>query len=418
MHATTGQTGSTGTTSDLCGPITFTTCSCSNDPIYNNFPHPLHTPASFAVFNFLNNGMHFPIYITVTATADMQMQIDSNGAYRAGFTYCYLDAHPLQSIQLYSFTFPENLSARGRIAGGRIFIYYDNPSSIDPNRPSTGYPISQNGMFIPLLNDNDQPISPTIDYSQLLEFTIDRLTGQTQSFIDYDISYVDNAALPVYIYGGYDPSNQPGQQSCNKSYSACPSLTDFYSGCPTTPLINQANGAGQCLGSYSYCARAENVTKPYCEIFDDLVADYGITPQFLQQIKDSGGPDVTTPTNVVYGCNGEFLLDNKCIFPNYATQLTRDQCAALNRGVCFTPDYNQQLIGTCPGARPPPQASTCNSTTTPTYPSTTMCNKYARYIRSKGVKYYGFSQDEGNNGGNQQCRYSTQLDVVAFPSCG
>src|SRR5437763_10869734 len=78
MHATTGQTGSTGTTSDLCGPITFTTCSCSNDPIYNNFPHPLHTPASFAVFNFLNNGMHFPIYITVTATAAMQMQIDSN----------------------------------------------------------------------------------------------------------------------------------------------------------------------------------------------------------------------------------------------------------------------------------------------------------------------------------------------------
>jgi hypothetical protein len=402
-------------------PPNDTRCICNTLQPYDNFTHPLHTNESGAVFNFLNNAP-FTVWVSISMKATSETQLYSNNAYQNGNIYVFLDAYPLTSNTFYSHVFHSYLLAQGYFPG-RVLIYYKDPRTFNSSRPLSGYNVSTLGNINPNFGSMGELIEPTIDYAQLIEFNLRPTAIGNPISVDYDISYVDNAALPVYVYGGYDTTNIP-QPSCNKVYSACPTLDIMYEGCPTV-LINHdtiTNGS-QCLGSYVYCALEAYKNTPYCHLFDDIALCFGINQTFLDYLKQSDITSITNPTNVIYGCNGEFLFENSClnvtpyIHIRGVSSLTRSQCASLNRGTCFAPNCSFPTpinSNNCPYQVP--EISTCNSETHPFY-QLPLLNQYTKYIRSKGEKFYGFSQDEGDNGGNQLCDSSAQLDIVVFPSC-
>ena len=45
----------------------------------------------------------------------------------------------------------------------------------------------------------------------------------------------------------------------------------------------------------------------YCRTFDQTAEKYGITQRILDNLKNNNGPSVTTPTNLIYGCNSVFF---------------------------------------------------------------------------------------------------------------
>lgn len=319
-------------------------CDCGSSP-----PDYTLAPCSVGALACMNvaNKCMFPVWITATTT-DLQGQV----------TVHFDEKIDPQS----SFQFP----AADSITAGRMYIYYRDPREFDPQRQ--GLP---NGTYAP------GPIvggDPSQEYCQLVEFS--GVNSPDGWFWDYDISMVDRAALPVYMYvKGADQQLSGG--NCNKTYNACPP-GQIIANCPTA-VINQHNGVGQCLGSYVYCM-GEGANSEYCHKLDDWGAALGLT---------------NNPTASIYGCSP------------LTSGLTRDICMAINRGICRDPSDPSQ----CPiaGMADDPNAW---------YAQGLPQNEYSRYVRSLGKRYYGFSLDEGFGGGNQQCRYANQLDIVVCPSCG
>jgi hypothetical protein len=494
------------------------TCRCINKPVYSNFPHPQHTNDSFAVFNFLNDnatdflGNNLTVYITYFVNSDSRM---TENGYVPGRIYIYFDAVPLSPGQSFSFVIPYNLTSNGRLAGGRFIIYYDHPSTFDTNRPPGGWPLSTPGNLQPLLG-----VEPSPTHAALLEPTMDVDPGQdphTKAFIDYDLSCVDQLVMPLYIFGGYDPRTLPNATTgnnnngfpCNKAYVGCRTWQETHDGCFTAIQHNTTHGQA-CLASFPYCNLNLSDTiglsnnaitvlntsfwQEYCHQWDDVAQGFNITQALLTHYflctlantTEPGCPSVLPPaitgppTAVIFGCIGKFLLENHCLVDHneFGTHLIGSMCSALNRGLCFAPEYNfTPSVGLgcttfgCPPAQPntacfvpclvddclgnymnewqPPllvnqtcqstscdvdttnatqcanhtativkeKSSTCNDSSPNPYENGLLQNDYARWARLKGENFYSFSLDEEVGGGNQQCLFSTQLDVVIFPRC-
>jgi hypothetical protein len=497
-------------------------CQCASNaqPLYNTFPHPAHTDASFMVMNFYNangvaeGGVNLTVWVTVTVTADSRMQAE-DPRFQTAFTYVYVDAHQMARGDAISFVFPKGVTANGRLGGGRIYIYYENPALFDTLRNTKyqgAYPTQSINTITPISDPNGQPATPSNQFSQLLEFTLDVDPGtdaNTKAFIDYDLSAVDQIALPVYIFGGYDPRTLNDSLSgpnnhgfpCGKAYIGCTQAHQTTDGCPTQ-VVDRTQHGSICYASYKFCVDPvrdapsfnETLWLTYCHKFDSVANGFGINQSLLdlyhQCILNNDlqppcppvtPPDISTPTAVIYGCNGEFLLENHClpgIFPYTRSHLDGPQCSALNRGLCFQPNFThvplpdglscarfkcpgqvddvscmihcydyscfgftcveyaqqpQTITDTCDGVTctfntatncinntlpvSKSKTSTCNDSTPDPYMHGLTQNDYAAWARSKGQRFYSFSLDEEEGGGNQQCLYSTQLDIVIFPAC-
>jgi len=498
-------------------PIFNNTCQCSltDEPLYDTFPHPLHTDDSYAVFNFYNDGGYGPhanttnvtVWITVTVNANARMALFG---FDLAYDYVYVDAQPVLPQQLFSYTIKKDTTAGGFLSGGRIYVYYEDPHIHDMLRTAfypAGMPVQMSGNLMRIQSPGGLPWSPSNNYAQLLEFTLDVLNNDpdNQSFIDYDLSGVDSLTLPVYIYGGYDPRNTEnggGGSPCGKAYIACSNIEDTLSGCPTQ-IVDQTAVGGRCQSSFLYCeSTGYNIVNQthwdeYCHKLDEIANGFNITQLLLDYYRSCvEHPDdihvpqcpsttpllVSTPTNVIYGCVGKFLLENHCLLDgsrDIYSRLDGPQCSAINRGLCFTPDYEYYppnhglscakrpiscsgepgatcfipcITGSCLGFRcedfepgnysteclgstcdtrpnnmtectthidviEKTKTSTCNDSTPDPYSYGLHQNDYSAWVRSHGRRLYGFSLDEEAGGGNQQCRFSTQLDIVIFPKC-
>lgn len=488
-------------------------CSANEQPLYNTFPHPAHTDDSYAVFNFYNDGaidennQNMTIWVSMYITADAPMAAADN-RFEVAYTYVYVDAVPLARGQLYTYTMKRAVTGGGRAPGGRIVIYYRDPREHDELRRTVynnAYPVQTPDKIEAIKNTNNAPAIPSDRYTQLLEFTLD--VGNNKPFIDYDLSAVDTIALPVYIFGGYDTTTLPGALTgnvnngfpCGKAYIGCQRTHETTDGCPTE-IIERTPQGSICLSPLKYCSWARRTTYlndpritnktnwlHVCSKFDEIAQNFGITQELLDTFYACGNPDlprppvcppinpgdITTPSGVIYGCNGKFLLENQCLQDGSRFTFSRldgSQCSALNRGLCVQPDYHpvppQGLSCAevlCPSPNPscfmncsekecmnydcgdyaiggrtlcddvcPFDTLNCrNVTSTKAKFKTTLCNDsspfpyergliqndYAAWARSKGERFYAFSLDEEVGGGNQQCLYSSQLDVVVFPRC-
>lgn len=497
----------------ICGP--------NEQPIYNTFPHPAHTDESFARYNFFNhngvdeNGQPLTVWVTLALTADGRMQAE-DPRFQASFDYIYMDAQRLERGQSVSLIIPKSITANGRMAGGRIYIYYEDPALHDTLRNvkyNGHYPVQSPGHIEAISDENGNPRTPSNQFTQLLEFTLDVVPGtdvNAFAFIDYDLSAVDQIAMPVYIFGGYDPRTRPDATTgnnnngfpCGKAYIGCQTPQETVNGCPTQIKDATEHGA-TCLAAFPYCqldTTQEGVVlnetnwQLFCHKFDAIAEGFGINQSLLDLYLDCVRnndleppcppilpPIVSTPTNVIYGCVGQFLLENHCL--NDGSRFTHShldgtQCSALNRGLCFEPNYSHVPLPSglscarfrCPGNVPDPnclipcfdyscfgflcsnyaampaflatcdgltcpvgdgnnncvdndrpisksRVSTCNDSTSDPYMHGLLENNYSAWVRSKGQRFYGFSLDEEVGGGNQQCLYSTQLDVVIYPAC-
>lgn len=335
-------------------------CDCSAPPDYTLTPCP---DSALACMNVANKCM-FPVWVTATTTATV---LNEAGNPWGQVTVRFDEEIAPQS----SFQF----SANDSISAGRIYIYYRDPREFDPQRqglPGGTYPAGQ-----PIVGGD-----PSQEYCQLAEFT--GVNSADGWFWDYDLSMVDRAALPVYMYAK-GANQQLSGGNCNKTYNACPP-DQIIANCPTA-VINEHNGAGQCLGSYVYCM-GEGANSDYCHMLDGWGSTLGLT---------------SNPTASIYGCSP--LADEAA--PEGEPGLTPGICMAINRGICQDPGDPSR----CPiaGMADDPDAW---------YAQGLPQNNYSRYVRSLGKRYYGFSLDEGSGGGNQQCRYANQLDIVVCPSCG
>ena len=463
-------------------------------------------------YNDATDGLNTTVWITVVFTASPAM-VERDSRYDLAFSYVYLDAQPLSKGQYFNLTINRLNTADGILESGRVYVYYKNPSDFDADRNASPY----NGSFPvqevdkgPIRIQSADPVplprQPSNRYSQLLEMTFARDPDSLDDliFVDYDISAVDHIALPVYMYGGYDTPDRirlsdPRNKFCNKTYIGCATSALVVEGCPTQLFDDELEGES-CYNSLNYCELPESRRLNqshwdiYCHAFDDYADKFGITQallDFFKQCLDTNNtsslqcppkpPIVSTPTNVIYGSTGQFLLENHCLGADYAStksRLTGAQSAAINRGVCPQPDYYhipfpaglscaefrcQDSVGpncsifcdnytTCFGytcanyapfdglrdqtcgttqcnitgdncyniTRPiptAPEVSTCNSTNTSVYLPGARQNAYAGWARTKGEFFYTFSLDEGLNGGNRVCKDSTQLDIVIFPRC-
>lgn len=492
-------------------PQTVSACECAanQQPLYDRFPKPAHTPQSYAVFNFYNdhgvdeNGEDITVWVSMYATADARMASD-DARFENSYTYVYVDAKKLMRGETYSYTMSRDITAQGRVAGGRICVYYENPALNDALRNSKYggvYPVQTSaGGVVKISSAAGLPAIPSDSYSQLLEFTLDVDPGQdinTKAFIDYDLSAVDTIALPVYIFGGYDSRTLPGATNgtnnngfpCGKAYIGCSQRAhETTEGCPTQVVEKTVHGS-VCISSLKYCALVRDADlaastlitnktnwQQTCHKFDAIAERFGITRTLLDLFHDCAvrgsttspcppiiPPDVTTPTNVIYGCAGQFLLENHCKLDGSRytrSRLDGAQCSALNRGLCFQPNYSHVPLPSglscarvAPCAEPGPclvpcynyscfgnlcrdynppiagcadhtgdisksRQSLCNDSTPGPYAYPQLLkNDYAGWARTKGERFYSFSLDEEVGGGNQQCLFSTQLDVVVFPRC-
>ncbi|MCP4679069.1 MAG: hypothetical protein GY854_26980, partial [Deltaproteobacteria bacterium] len=113
------------------------------------------------------------------------------------------------------------------VGGGRVYGYYQAPPAHE--------------------SSIEAPLSP---YNQFVEMTFD-------DGLNYNISYVDYAALPVSMKGGL---------SCPETTCALP-LSDWSAqldNCPTERL-RPHNGTAKCMASYNYCVIADrNTADEYC----------------------------------------------------------------------------------------------------------------------------------------------------------
>lgn len=232
--------------------------------------------------------------------------------------------------------------------------------------------------------------------NQLTEFTFAKDDATQKRFMDYDVSYVDSASIPIYMYAPGSDNNP----ECNQTFvQDGGNLQGFYEGCPTG-LINNSGDFKTCVGSFNWCNDPNAMTDPnkkkYCTLLDDYAAKLNITPELLKKYNWVYGP-----TAAIYG--GTF---EPGVTPAKLADLTPMKTISINRGTCTDPMDKDNCGGD-------------NAEWSPKVPeySLDQRNDYSRWIRSKGKNYYGFSMDEGGVGGNQQCRYSTQLDIVICPDC-
>lgn len=505
-------------------------CAANAQPIYDNFLHPLHTDESYAVFNFYNdngvdaNGDNLTVWVTMFITADIRMNT-TDPRFQVGYTYIYVDAMPISRGENFSYIMSKAVTAGGalgiggvgRSPGGRIVIYYEDPNSgfdqLRTQKYGNKYPVINATFIEPITGfDNVSRAIPSPSFSQLLEFTLDVDPDQNpdnSSFIDYDLSAVDTIALPVYIFGGYDPRTIPEALNgtanhgfpCGKAYIGCQRTHETTEGCPTQIEEITVHGS-VCISSLKYCSlihnnQLENTTAIFnktnwnitCHKFDAIAANFSITQELLDfyfQCADKLNttppcpsvlaPDIPTPTTVIYGCSGKFLLENHCLLDGSretGSHLDGSQCSALNRGLCIQPNFNhiplpdglscarfscpenpsgtsclipcldyscfnfvcanytQPFIETCNGVTcevtncfentqpitKAPKEPLCNDSAPDPYVQGLIQNDYAAWARSKGERFYSFSLDEEVGGGNQQCLFSTQLDIVIFPRC-
>ena len=518
-------------------PSAGSSCICASDqqPVYNNFKHPDHTDESYAVFNFYNDngtnadGSSLMAWVSVFITADIQMQ-QNDPRFVVGYTYVYVDAHPLARGSNFSYVMHKATTSGGRTGGngrspgGRIVVYYRDPQTFDPLKApgakyENGYPLLSPGNIVAISSstpeDDNTRATPSNDYSQLLEFTLD-VDNTGRPFIDYDLSAVDTIAMPVYIFGGYDPETLPEATTgnnnngfpCGKAYIGCTRVHETTEGCPTQ-IMQETEHGSVCISPIKYCSMARDSTlestaailnktnwHEMCHKFDAIANGFNITQEQLDfyflctDVPGTPGcppfplPLVRTPSAVIYACSGEFLLENHCIPGKWRftrSHLDGAQCSAINRGLCFQPNYNHIPVPdglscsrfSCPGNPPgvscllpctnyetcfgflcadynkpttlftnitcattscdvssllncadniqpitkDPKESLCNDSTPDPYTHGLMQNDYAAWARNKGERYYAFSLDEEVGGGNQQCLYSTQLDVVIYPRC-
>ena len=524
----------TGTPTGAPTAATLTSCECAANaqPIYDNFLHPEHTDESYAVFNFYNdngtdaNGNNLTVWVTMFITADIRMQT-TDPRFQVGYSYIYVDAVPLSRGENFSYIMSKAVTAGGalgiggvgRSPGGRIVIYYEDPNSgfddLRTTKYNNSYPVINATFIVPItgFNNLDRAI-PSPSFSQLLEFTLDVDPGQNpdnSSFIDYDLSAVDTIALPVYIFGGYDPRTIPEALNgtnnhgfpCGKAYIGCQRTHETTEGCPTQIEEITVHGS-VCISSLKYCSlihnnQLENSTRIVnktnwnytCHKFDAIAEGFGITQALLDfyfACADAQNtqppcpsvlaPDIPTPSTVIYGCSGKFLLENHCLTDGSretGSHLDGSQCSAINRGLCKEPNFNHIPLPdglscarfSCPenpagfsclipcfnyscfnflcvnytfpfhatctndecdvtamtcfdNVQPitkAPKEPLCNDSAPDPYLQNLTQNDYAAWARTKGERFYSFSLDEEVGGGNQQCLFSTQLDIVIFPRC-
>ena len=260
------------------------------------------------------------------------------------------------------------------VTAGRIYLYYKDPVSFG-QEPYTAFPVQDD---------------PSNDYAQLLEFTFGVRRASTDNvrtpFVDYDISYVDAAALPILMNSpgalGSGTGPFPGRPNhlCKMTYNTCP-LSHFYNSCPTfkKSIVSDISVA-QCISSHHLCnlvsnGKAEDVNG-MCAAMDRF------KPMLMEGAR--------CPSCTIYGC----VLDDRGRNGN----LTADSCAAINRGLCQSPEN-------CP----PPSHEDPS-----TWYRSDPLNSYASWLSQSSYNVFTFSLDDIV--GNVNCA-SKQLDVFACPKC-
>ena len=249
------------------------------------------------------------------------------------------------------------------LPAGRVYFFYKNPESINGFSP-------QWNSIVP----GSKVVVPT-SFNQIVEMTLGQGidNGNVYKFWDFDISYVDSASLPIYMWS----PDAPETEACKKAFSRG-SPFGFTDECPTTIVNRFSPGnlgeVGQCLGAYPFCANV-NPASDFCKEFDNIFTLRG-------------------KTTAIYG---GILGD----LPN----LTNFQIASFNRGLC-------RNIG-------PGYPNITDAQNPQSWYQQRPYNAYSKWIREKGQNYYGFSFDENfgfSGGGNIQCR-SSRLNIVICPNC-
>jgi hypothetical protein len=185
--------------------------------------------------------------------------------------------------------------------------------------------------------------------------------------INYNITYVDWLGLPVHMVAfgsGRDckPVSCPIKQS------------EIATGCPDGLMEGT-----RCLSAGSYCARATNRAKPYCQALDAKIAECAANPTKYPGCAAAAG--ATTPQ--VFGCSGFFGGSPKW-------------CAALNRGMLDDPDNGDIRL----------------------YYKNEPYNSYSKWVHTVCPGIYAFPYDDygkTNESGFHSCAGGTQLDVVFCP---
>jgi hypothetical protein len=228
-------------------------------------------------------------------------------------------------------------AALPQFGGGRLYAYYKEPEN---------------------KQDRTRLVS---DYNQFVEMTVDR--DATGAFAqNYNISYVDYAALPVFM--------KAAGAACRET--KCGTRFDHWAAmlkrCPTD-LRNQDQTLATCSGSYNYC------------ISRDATGAYDDTRKYCSKMRDAHG----FPGSAIYG--GTFPQHPATDVPFW------DGIAAWNRGTA---------------------AGDADETN---YYRTEPFNHYARWLhRELGcLNVYAFSTDDHQDkAGFVRC-VSPVLDVVWCP---
>ncbi len=221
------------------------------------------------------------------------------------------------------------------IGGGRLYAYYKEP------------PAGAKSLY-----------APVSTYNQFVEMTLE--SGRA----NYNISYVDHAALPVSVKG---KGNCPITSSCVSSELWKQKLLS----CPTE-VTNKYNGLGTCLASYDYCLEYPN--SDYCT-----------------KMEVYGGGRFTGAQ--IYGGTMGFPSENVKAW---------DSVAAWNRGAeAGDPDPSHYFLG-------PQKVGT---------EWVKPYNEYAAWIHKDiGAEVYSFSTDDHQDqSGFQACIGSTVMEVVWCP---
>ncbi|HEV3031571.1 MAG TPA: beta-1,3-glucanase family protein [Polyangia bacterium] len=178
--------------------------------------------------------------------------------------------------------------------------------------------------------------------------------------INYNITYVDWAALPVEMLAF-------GTGTDCKNVGCYVKQADLVSTCPANLLSGK-----QCISAYGFCANNGNAANSLCHALDGQFA----------KCAAAGCPMATTTQ--VYGCNGPYGNESRW-------------CAALNRGRPMNPDD--------------PDASL--------YYSSPPYNVYAKWVHDTCPGIYAFPYDDygkSNQSSFHDCTGGTQLNITFCPS--
>eukprot|EP00755_Sulcionema_specki_P024832 Sspe_Gene.81993::Locus_53419_Transcript_2_4_Confidence_0.333_Length_1408::g.81993::m.81993 len=327
----------------------------TSDPVLKIPPHcncqvseaPLSAcPDNKHCLNIMNR-CRFPLYVVVTAWSPPTVYADFN-------------LYPGQAHQVDSIP--------SRVGSGRIYLYYKDPALLGQRRFGGSVPV-------------EVPQSLVQSHAQLLEFTFGK-NRLEQPFIDFDISYVDSAALPVYmnspgaIGAGIGPRPSLPSRTCKRAYNTCP-IEVLQTNCPThLKHIDPVSNAAQCVSAHHHClAVHRNETTKHQDMCRNI-------ERFKPLLGSEGSRD-QCPSCMLFGC----------VNAGEPGHISVEQCMAVNHGKCASPDD-------CPPKR------------TPEEPVVT--NPYATWLTSISTNVFSFSLDD--HLGNSHCT-AQQLDVVACPMC-